>query len=85
MAMHWRWMPRQGELRVATNQIVQTSGHVLYDRLNEVLKETDFDHYFTLDRCRKCYADGCRRSVPPVVFFRMILVGFVEDSIHMCE
>ena len=43
MAMQRRGNPRQGELWVATNQIVQIPGHVFYDRLNAVLKEADFD------------------------------------------
>jgi transposase len=84
MAMQRRGKPRQGELWVATNQIVQTPGHVFYDRLNAVLKEADFDRWIE-DRCRKFYADGGRPSVPPGVFFRMIFVGFFEglDSQRM--
>jgi transposase len=84
MAMQRRGKPRQGELWVATNQIVQTPGHVFYDRLNAVLKEADFDRWIE-DRCRKFYAEGGRPSVPPGVFFRMIFVGFFEglDSQRM--
>ena len=44
MAMQRMRKPRQGWPWIATNQMVQTPGHVFYDRLNAVLKEADFDH-----------------------------------------
>lgn len=75
MAMQRRGKPRQGELRDAANQIVQTPGHVFYDRLNVVLKEADFDRWIE-DRCRKFYARGTALPYPPAVFFRMSFVRF---------
>lgn len=68
---------RQGELWIATDQIVVGAGHAFYDRLNQVLKDAGFDR-FVEDLCAPFYKDGGRPGVPPGRYFRMLLVGYFE-------
>jgi transposase len=67
----------QGEFWIATQDLVRTEGHPFYERLNRVLKEEGFDA-FVERRCRKFYKEGGRPSIPPGVYFRMLLVGYFE-------
>ncbi len=42
-----------------------------------MLSEAGFDG-FVEELCKPFYADGGRRSIPPGVYFRMLLVGYFE-------
>jgi len=77
-------MGRQGGMNdsmwIPYNEIQQAPGHRFYEKLNELLREAQFDHkveelcapYFEPD-----HTPG-RRSIPPGVYFRMHLIGYFE-------
>jgi transposase len=63
---------------VATTDLPKSPGHPFYRKLNQLLAEARFDDWIE-DLCRPYYAEGRGRpSIPPGVYFRMILVGFFE-------
>ena len=69
---------RQEELWIAKGEIVETPGHAFYDRLNEVLGREGFDRRVE-HLCQRYYrGTRGRPSMPPGVYFRMLLVGFFE-------
>ncbi|MGC2172057.1 MAG: transposase [Candidatus Sulfotelmatobacter sp.] len=80
MAMGKRKEQRQEALFVATNGLATSPGHPFYRKLNELLAEAGFDRWIE-DRCRQSYATEEKRgqpSIPPGVYFRMLLVGYFE-------
>ena len=69
---------RQADLWIATSDIVQTPGHVFYERLNAVLRAHRFDAKVE-HLCRRFYRGQYGRpSLAPGVYFRLLLVGFFE-------
>jgi transposase len=77
MGMGRRRRERQQEFWIASNDVV-VSSHVFYDKLNELLGENRFDD-FVETLCEPFYAPGQGRdSIPPGVYFRMLLVGYFE-------
>ena len=70
----------QGSMWVAYNEIQGGPGHRFYEKLNELLREAEFDRkaedlcaaYFDAD-----HTPG-RRSIPPGTYFRMHLIGYFE-------
>jgi len=80
MAMGKRRQERQEALFVATDGLGRSPGHPFYRKLNELLAEAGFDRWIE-DRCRRYYATEEKRgqpSIPPGVYFRMLLVGYFE-------
>jgi len=78
MAMGQRKQERQEAFWVPTSELPQTPGHPFYERLNRILDGQGFDR-FVEERCRKFYADKMGRpSLPPAIYFRMLLVGYFE-------
>jgi|SRR5579884_548113 len=78
MSMGRRPTERQAELWVPATELPRSPGHVFYDKLNQLLAEAGFDRYVE-DLCQEHYADGIgRESIPPGVYFRMLLVGYFE-------
>jgi transposase len=80
MAMGKRKHERQEALFVASRGLAKSPGHPFYRKLNELLAEAGFDRWIE-DRCRPYYATEERRgqpSIPPGVYFRMLLVGYFE-------
>lgn len=73
-----RGRQRQEELWVPSSRIVQSAGHVFYNRLNAVLATHRFDARVE-QLCRRFYK-GPRGhpSLPPGVYFRCLLIGFFE-------
>jgi transposase len=71
--------PREQQgLWVASSELPQSPGHPFYRKLNELLAEADFDRQVE-SWCRPYYAAGVGRpSIPPGVYFRMLLVGYFE-------
>src|SRR5687767_496296 len=71
---------RQEALFVTTERLARSPGHPFYRKLNELLAEAQFDHWIE-GRCEPYYeqqeARG-QRSIPPGVYFRMLLVGYFE-------
>ena len=69
---------QQGELWVATQQLPNSPGHPFYRKLNELLAAAGFDA-FVEESCQPYYAQHHGRpSIPPGVYFRMLLVGYFE-------
>lgn len=68
----------QQEMWVATTSLPKSEGHVFYRKLNEVLAEAGFDRWVER-QCRPYYHDRLGRpSIPPGIYFRMLLVGYFE-------
>lgn len=79
MAMGKR-KPRQESLFITTDQLTPSAGHPFYQRLNALLAENGFDDWIER-RCAEYYEreePRGRPSVPPGVYFRMLLVGYFE-------
>lgn len=69
---------RDEEMWVATTRLPRSPGHPFYERLNRVLCDAKFDR-FVEEKCEPFYASGRGRpSIPPGVYFRMIMVGYFE-------
>ena len=68
----------QQEMWVATTSLPKSEGHVFYRKLNCLLAEADFDR--TIEKlCEPHYHTQLGRpSIPPGVYFRMLLVGYFE-------
>lgn len=70
--------PQQGGLWIPTRDLARGPGHAFYERLNEVLLKHEFEP-FVEKACRGFYADKVGRpSLPPAVYFRMLLIGYFE-------
>lgn len=79
MALGRRSEERQEELFVMHDQLPRSEGHVFYRKLNELLAAAGFDR-FVETLCSEHY-DGAgqgRPSIPPGVYFRMLLIGYFE-------
>jgi transposase len=71
---------RQESLFVATDHLVQSAGHPFYQKLNVLLDEAKFDNWIQ-GRCEPYYEQeekAGRPSIPPGVYFRMLLIGYFE-------
>lgn len=69
----------QQTLWVPTSEIVQTPVNRFYDRLDRELEKAGF-HDRVRALCRTYYSDGGpgRLGIDPVVYFKMLMVGFFE-------
>jgi transposase len=77
MALGKRKGEQQG-MWVATTDLPRSPGHPFYRKLNEVLAEAKFDDWLE-KLCAPYYHETLGRpSIPPGVYFRMILVGYFE-------
>jgi transposase len=77
MALGKRKREQQG-LWVATTDLPKSPGHPFYQKLNELLAEAKFDAWIE-ERCQPYYAATMGRpSIPPGVYFSMILAGYFE-------
>jgi transposase len=74
-----RWQAEhQTDLWVPTAELPQSPGHVFYDKLNALLAQAGFDRHAE-ELCQPYYTEGVgRESIPPGVYFRMLLVGYFE-------
>lgn len=69
---------RQESLWTPTSSLVQTPGHVFYDRLEELLRRHRFDAAVE-HLCRRYYRGPAGRpSITPGAYFRMLLIGYFE-------
>ena len=71
---------RQESLFIMADGLPKSSGHPFYQRLNALLAEADFDRWIER-RCQRYYNTEEARgqpSIPPGVYFRMLLVGYFE-------
>ena len=70
----------QESLFIATDRLPKAPGHPFYERLNQLLAEAGFDNWIE-NRCQQFYAaerSAGRPSIPPGLYFRMLLVGYFE-------
>jgi len=68
---------QQSELFIPAAQLATGPGHPFYAKLNEVLAGAGFDD-FAERLCAPYYKEGGRPSIPPGVYFRMLLIGYFE-------
>jgi transposase len=71
---------RQESLFIMADGLPKTAGHPFYQKLNSLLAEADFDRWIE-KRCQRYYEREEKRgqpSIPPGVYFRMLLVGYFE-------
>src|SRR5262249_26757836 len=70
---------RQQSMWIATHEMPRTRGHVLYDRVNQILSNESFDE-FAGKECVRFYKSETmgRPSIAPGVYFRMLMVGYFE-------
>ena len=77
MALGKRKQEQQG-LWVVSTDLPKSPGHPFYRKLNQLLAEANFDGWIE-NLCQPFYAAMMGRpSIPPGVYFRMILVGYFE-------
>jgi transposase len=79
MAMGKR-KPMQETLFVSYDELPRSDGHPFYAKLNQLLQQAGFDTWLE-KRCVQYYAQEEKRgqpSIPPGVYFRMLLVGYFE-------
>jgi transposase len=62
---------------IETQSLVKPPGHPFYQRLNQILREHKFNEVVN-EHCRKFYAETGRPSIPPPVYFRMLMIGYFE-------
>jgi transposase len=78
MAMKKQKSERQTDLWVSAAEMPQAPGHPFYRRMNQLLAEGGFDPYVE-GLCAKFYHYQLGRpSIPPGVYFRMLLIGYFE-------
>jgi transposase len=78
MAMGKRQGERQSDLWVPVTEMPQAPGHPFYRKLNQLLAQHGFDS-FVEGLCQPLYHDSLGRpSIPPGVYFRMLLIGYFE-------
>lgn len=71
---------RQESLFIPTTNLATPAAHPFYKKLNQLLAEADFDRWIE-GRCQQYYEQEEKRgkpSIPPGVYFRMLLVGYFE-------
>ena len=78
MAMGRQEQRNQGQFWVETQRLAKGPGHPFYARLNAVLSQHGFDSHVE-GLCAKFYAAvRGRPSLPPAVYFRLLLIGYFE-------
>jgi len=77
MAMGEGEQSNQREMWIATDALVKAPGHPFYCRLNQILRQQGFDAHVS-SLCEKFYAETGRPSIPPAVYFRMLMIGYFE-------
>lgn len=78
MALGRRKQERQDEFWIAASDLPRSEGHVFYGKLNQLLREAEFDPY--VESLCEAYYHACvgRPGIPPGIYFRMLLVGYFE-------
>ena len=78
MSMKRRMPGCQETLWIAHDAVAESPGHPFYEKLEGVLREEGFDA-FVEGECAPYYAKKQGRpSIPPGVYFRMLLMGYFE-------
>jgi transposase len=78
MALGRRKRDQQQDLFITPDSLPKSNGHVFYKKLNELLDAQGFDTWIE-NLCQEFYTQGRGRpSIPPGIYFRMLLVGYFE-------
>jgi transposase len=78
MAMGKRKRHRTNAMWISTSDLPTAPSHPFYTRLNQTLRDADFDT-FVERACQQFYAPRMGRpSLAPGVYFRLMLVGYFE-------
>ncbi len=77
MAMGKRSGQTQEALFVVMADLPSAAGHPFYEKLNMALRAIEFDRRLEA-LCEPFYDEAGRRSIPPGVYFRMLLIGYFE-------
>jgi transposase len=77
MALGRKNRSKQKSIWIPSQDVARSPGHPFYKKLNEVLRENDFDT-FGENLCAPYFREGGRPSIPPGVYFRMLLIGYFE-------
>lgn len=78
MSMGRQPKEHQELLWISNASMAKSPGHPFYEKLEEILVEEGFDA-FVEKMCAKHYArKQGRRSIPPGVYFRMLMIGYFE-------
>lgn len=78
MAMGKRTRHQQGDLWVETASLPPAPAHPFYVQVNQILESQGFDT-FVEGLCRTFYAETMGRpSLAPAVYFRLMLIGYLE-------
>ena len=78
MSMKKQSRGRQERLWISHDAIASSPGHPFYEQLERVLRDEGFDS-FAESKCSPYYAKRQGRpSIPPGVYFRMLLIGYFE-------
>jgi len=77
----WQWANATGgsdDCGLRQKKLAHSPGHPFYEQLRTLLRDEGFDP-FVEEQCRKFYSEPKGRpSMPPSVYFRMILIGYFE-------
>lgn len=70
----------QAEFWIARNELARTQSSKFYDQLGETLESMDLSRRVR-DFCAPVYTNGAKGRPPidPVVYFKMLMVGFLEN------
>lgn len=78
MGMSKRPKVTQSRAFIPTESLASSPGHPFYEKLNRIFSDYDFDEYVE-SLCEPYYAAGKGRpSIPPGVYFRMLMLGYFE-------
>ena len=78
MSMKRRPEARQESLWIASDVVASSPGHPFYEKLEKILRAEGFDA-FVESECVSYYSERKGRpSIPPGVYFRMLLIGYFE-------
>ena len=83
MTLGERKQQHQQTVWVAADKLGGWQRNSFYDRLNQLLREIDFDG--KLEKAAEPhYEETGRKGLPPGVYFRMIFIGYFEDISSQC-
>jgi len=78
MSMKRQSTRHQDSMWIAFDAVASSPGHPFYEKLERVLQGAGFDK-FVESKCASYYAKRQGRpSIPPGVYFRMLLIGYFE-------
>ena len=77
MAIGKKEKTRQKPMWIPHTTVARTPGHPFYKALNHILGEEHFDEWLE-GLCEPYFRRGGRPSIPPGVYFRMLMIGYFE-------